>query len=794
MDKYHILLDEKGFIIQDETYHKKLQPPFPPRFSLGESNYKDLSFFSFYLVNDWQGGEGEEKALTLSPNAFKEAIGLNTLEPGKIKLSPKVELHADLSGNQQELKIIEFGDRIILYGPEGLGSSPPLPFTSSVIEKAEERYIITPAKEELCFNLTDQLLSSTSGTTEEEDEEETGYSIWRYEGSQRVRLATGGSRPNKTLTPWGKMATEINLSTKYQNYWPNHFPATNMTKVLSQMKHTHWNNEYIDEWENGLLKFNDASGEIVSYTKLTLISHLNLHTYFDINNYKYVYCKVYFKRKWRIEGLIRGAHSTIPATHAALTKIYRYEPPVYGTRKREAEFVPRAFSSCVQSNRLILGCEGIIRSLLLENGQLNQKEYKQTIITNDDNDLTRTVDAVCPINVVNNEITVIAAIDGNLLYRVELNSSGTGNFTLIGNGPVAGIKKIVKIIIHEQMIWFAGYGDNYHSVIGTTDGTSVIETTQIPHKIQVSDLISFEGILCFSGKTSEGKGVLYGYPDILMLEVSEPGQDCGIKELNASRYLFIPQSYGPKIQALTPGKEGKPGGIACYVSLPKTFGQAGMITDLEWFQDVIYFVTRDNRIWKSKSDRYAKEGYLITSKFFGEAELQDKIWFSVIMELEENLPGSTYVELYAKRTEEDAWVNMGEFEAGEISHEFYFPLDYNSKAVQLKIVMKSENERLSPIITCLTIRHVLTSLNKFAWTFAIRATGNLKLFDQTNDKRSGQDILDQLNDLVDEQNVISFRDVDDVVRSVIITDMDISKPLIKDGKLEAIVSLELLEA
>jgi hypothetical protein len=791
LKKYHIILDDIGFIVQDETYHKKLQPPFPPRFSMEKGNYNDLSFFTFYKMNDWQGGEGVEKVLNLTPNAFKESIGLNTLDPGEIKLSSKVELFADLSKNQDELKIIEYGDKIILYGAEGLGLSPK-PFTSAIITVQNENVLVEKAKKERLFNLNKIWTSGMAGDDTHYEWEECGYinaRVIRGNTWQTLKAKRG-----LTLSPWGYYGSSSALSTNYEYVWPKFFPwyqyefYTSSTQddgsVLGTQSKT-------DEYLNGYLFFDDSSGEIIKYHKLTLKQEFKITGQVlgpSIFGNQYVMLKLHKKYQYTLQGIQRGMLGTTVSGHLKYTKVYKYIPARYEERTVNSEFVPRTFSSTLHNNRLVLGCEGIIRSLLLEDGKLVQKEYRKTTITDDDNDLVRTVDAVCSWDAN----TVIAAIDGNNLYRVGLNATGTGEFVSLGT--VAGIDKIVKIIVYEQMIWYAGYGNNYHSWIGTTDGTSIIQPTSIP-PMQISDMVSFQGLLCYCGKTSEGKGVLYGYPDTLMLEMEEAGEDCGIRELNASSgYLFIPQSYGPKIQALTSGKEGQTGGIACFASLDKNFDQGGMITDLEWFQDSIYFITKDNMVWKSNPDRYIDEGYLITSKFYGEAELQNKIWFSVIIELKENLPLSCGIELYAQRDEDEEWVALGVFSAEEISHEFFFPTDFNSKAVQLKFVMKTENARETAIITGLTIRHVLTSLNKFVWAMAIRADSNLKLLDKSCDTRTGADIRDDLLEICKDQKVITLTDLDESEHKVIITDMDITVPLIKDDNQEALISLELLEA
>ena len=234
MKKYHSLLGVKGFILQDETYHQKLQPPFPPRFSIKEGNYNDLSFFTFYKMNDWQGGEGEDKALNLTPNAYKEAVGLNTLEPGEIKLSPRVDLFADLSNNKEELKMSEYGDKIILYGPEGLGLTPK-PFTSSVIAVDKESVIVEKEKQEKLMTLTKIWTSGISGDDSHTEWEEVGYVKARV-----IRTGTWQileAHPGVTLDPWNYFGVEKAITTNYEGIWPYFFPWAIESAAMTD-KHT----------------------------------------------------------------------------------------------------------------------------------------------------------------------------------------------------------------------------------------------------------------------------------------------------------------------------------------------------------------------------------------------------------------------------------------------------------------------------------------------------------------------------------------------------------------------------
>lgn len=58
---YHIRLNDTGFILVDGSYIRRSQQAFNPRFSTGDPNYGDLSFWQFITQKDWDGGAGQER-------------------------------------------------------------------------------------------------------------------------------------------------------------------------------------------------------------------------------------------------------------------------------------------------------------------------------------------------------------------------------------------------------------------------------------------------------------------------------------------------------------------------------------------------------------------------------------------------------------------------------------------------------------------------------------------------------------------------------------------------------------
>ncbi len=57
--KHDILLNGSGYSLISESYRRRAQQPFSPRFSTGDPSYGDLSFWQFLKQESWDGGAGQ---------------------------------------------------------------------------------------------------------------------------------------------------------------------------------------------------------------------------------------------------------------------------------------------------------------------------------------------------------------------------------------------------------------------------------------------------------------------------------------------------------------------------------------------------------------------------------------------------------------------------------------------------------------------------------------------------------------------------------------------------------------
>ena len=80
---YHVKLNGKGYILVDQSYQKKSQIPFTPRFASGSYGYGDLSFWQFLTQEDFTGGAGQKDFTTT--NKYLESFGWSLLS-GKPRL------------------------------------------------------------------------------------------------------------------------------------------------------------------------------------------------------------------------------------------------------------------------------------------------------------------------------------------------------------------------------------------------------------------------------------------------------------------------------------------------------------------------------------------------------------------------------------------------------------------------------------------------------------------------------------------------------------------------------------
>ena len=118
---HHIKLGDYFFLIRQGTYRKRPAPLFGSRFSTGDPDYNNLSFWQHWVQTCWVGGFGAE---TWQDDAmFDEGVGVNTTQHEVMVLtrdlskSPLGEL--DTATNKIRREFFDFGNdlHVVSYSP-----------------------------------------------------------------------------------------------------------------------------------------------------------------------------------------------------------------------------------------------------------------------------------------------------------------------------------------------------------------------------------------------------------------------------------------------------------------------------------------------------------------------------------------------------------------------------------------------------------------------------------------------------------------------------------------------------
>lgn len=79
----HVGIGALGYVIEANTYQKRMMPAFTQRFASGTLEYGDLSYWQYLSQDDWRGGEGEELFdVSAGPQTeYLKGYGVRGMEP-----------------------------------------------------------------------------------------------------------------------------------------------------------------------------------------------------------------------------------------------------------------------------------------------------------------------------------------------------------------------------------------------------------------------------------------------------------------------------------------------------------------------------------------------------------------------------------------------------------------------------------------------------------------------------------------------------------------------------------------
>ncbi len=138
---YHIKLNGGGFILVDSSYIRRSQQAFNPRFSTGDPNYGDLSYWQFIGQKDWDGGSGQVRfdsaAKLHESRGWDFSTGLPRLAGGNAAFTPGT------ANPTQKGLIWTQNAKLTHWGRVTTGGANKLIFTGEIVGGGGQDCVIT---------------------------------------------------------------------------------------------------------------------------------------------------------------------------------------------------------------------------------------------------------------------------------------------------------------------------------------------------------------------------------------------------------------------------------------------------------------------------------------------------------------------------------------------------------------------------------------------------------------------------------------------------------------------------
>lgn len=790
----HVSLNGLELVIQDATYTKQLQTPFNPRFSTGEPNLGDLSFFQFLSMEDFSGGSGQE-IFTVN-NRFSDSENIDVTAPGELKLAPLIEPVISVNGPQQEHlnrpvededawpQIIEWLGKAVVFndkiefdagGVEFLEVfeteivqdeviNKDLTGTAGVITDDTRAEILDISRP---FGLPGDTILVKARFTNPEFDVISVNDV--FQGGQLFRLL------GKADDPPYKVAFRLYFT---KDVFPPNRPTTGFAEQILSF---------------GLPLFTVLLDDVVT-------RQVRLNQTIDIDftiRIPEVNPGIYnLTTEVGVAGrpftLFAGADPTHDRFNARFPDdggdarvlfFVQSVDQVLVTRKNL--YAPQLKAAAVLGSKLVGGRviegEGFIEVYEDQNAAVDRT--LQVGFTSAG--ITPTAPTYMEFVASNN--LVIAALD-NRIFAVDLLTVGLTDaqrFTFIGQAPGDYVSGMA---LWNQRIYIASFDkSNFTSVISWTNGSELQGSYSIDGKFWITDMANFNGALFYSGGTQDGVGQVRLYPAEEIIDVEHSNFDARIRTLNAGRNLYFGHSHGTGIGTIT-----KQGASKWAV---KDLGDeiTNVVWDIEEVGADVFFFS-GNSLFKT-TRRFASSGFWESSQIGGNTPLIDKIWDSVTIETE-TLSGAHKIRVLCRNAAnpDSQWFILGDITSADgVQKEFFFPPDYQAQWVEIRLEFSTTDNTTTPIVNRILTKYVPSALVKLQWAFSIRATDGLKFLDGNTQRISGANLASAIWSMT-EFGVVPFRDVDETAHNVIITDVKQTRPVLNKRNDESIITVELLEA
>lgn len=801
-----ITLNGKPYVILDETYSQQLQTPFNPRFSTGQPNVGDLTFFQFISMADWSGGNGQEIFEGDDTNKFFDSERIDVTESGKLKLAPQVEFVTSIRGPENEAvqsaveqedawpQIIEWLGQAIVFNDTIDHDDGGLGFL--------EVYDTTIIADEVISTDTSGQAGDITNDTRAEIVE-----VSKYQGlpGDTFTVTVKYKKPNLHMAApdvrgvYGD-APEIEAGIR-----PVRF-RLDFGGSAEYQSDSFSKQDITFERADGQLEFqpgagpggaaNYVSGDAgepgVPHTFRFIIDQDILITFVvKVPDKAPGIYQLWTSCAWQGYpfSYTSDALAGVPAVfqdgncNASFKFFIQSVDTIPVTRKNL--YAPQLKAATVVGSKLV-GFRTVNSIGYVEVYQKQNEAVDRTLqLSLSTATLTNTNPTYCEL--IGSNGVVIAAFD-NKIYKIDIETSGltvAQRFTFIGSVPGSYVSGLA---IWNQRVYILSFDKSeFTSHITWTDLTVIEGSYAIDGKFWGTDLANFQGALFYSGGTQDGIGQVRLYPSAIVAEVEHPSFDARVRSLNAGRFLYFGHPHATGLGVITDR------GASNYAEIDLGDGVSNIVWDIEEVGNTVFFLAR-NGIYKT-NQRYQSNGFLDSSRIGGNTPLIDKIWSSITVETEQ-LDGAHTIRLYITSAveQDEQWTSLGEMtKADGLKKEFVLPQGFFAPWIRYRIELITTDDTKTPVVKSVMVKYVPTAINKWQWAFGILAYDNLLLMDKIREKRRGSEIMNDLLALRGE-GVIQFVDVDETQYDVIITDIRKEHPLIDKGSLEAVVMLELLEA
>ena len=846
--KHDVEIAGTGYILMEESYRKKAQPAFNPRFASGDYSFRDLSFWQFLSQDNWVGGEGQDDFVTLTK--YRQAAGWTTRNgmpslaqgyspitqdnPLPTPMSPisygifddfendmsKWTLHVEsytACGNVYSAVGTAFGGKCCRVSSGSV--------TNSVYpDQVVYGYNAIAPQSAISGTWQFTFVLSQSGWN---DTALLGVSpIW-IDNSNKYTLTSGGLNGKVfTFTKYvGGTATQLAQWTGAE-----YGEAITIIKIV---RTTAW---LWSIYQDGNLLGTITDGDLLTCNGTEIVVPMGGRVYGDPGYSWAGIDDVYFP------GPLNPQNAGYPSKNViyenSLYTCYRTDGLAFAFTTVKNRSYANNIPGITHLNAIDMitwsrdgeptGGTGTLRNTFLvaaHNKQLRVFTQANTTVT------TINLNILCSCIIPINATTLLLAgtsadYDGYTMFERLVfsgNAWTVASQTPIhldggGQGVVCNTYAVDKdglfVLSTTDMTNTLGTNPSRVFLIDSTDilatQPTVSQSEYVPN-FRVRGLFALSGEVYLYGATLENKkatSAIIKYPGTpfyksTVSQIIDPVTDgiafnFGIQSTfkTATGMLFLTENdlalWNPVCEARYDGTIAHVGSFAAGTY---AYATPNMISIAEWCNRLYLINPRTGIVWRTNGSAGTfpstfADMRLELSGMGGNSQNILKTLYSVTIELSEAMP-----------TNQVMYLNVNGTEVGSLT---------STNALRKEIVLTTEITASSfkPIIRCvygctwqgyikrIIFKYVPTQFKKKAWGFGIRATKALKLADGTHESNLPATLFTNIEAAWLSNTPTTFKDVDGVSYSVIITDFDQRRPLLdRRGapNAEAFYFLELLE-